>query len=157
MSDQTDNSTSQMTPDEVHNQAMKTLSKDPDLLKAANALQSAVNAIDELNNEMLPMQQKGMVIPNLEQRVHAAQQALARNIDELIIAMRKSNAPDAVQVAMQVHSLGVSYFQGVFFGVHYARTNLVAQGDRTFQRMFHQAYQLLQRTQSQQSNLVLPR
>jgi hypothetical protein len=126
--------------------ARATLAQDPALEAATNELEKCILKFDELQREILPKQQKGIIIPNVEELIYATQKNLAEAIDGVVVAMRNSDNQDAVAVAMTVHTIGVQYFQGVFFGICYTEIMTSYEGDRPFQRLLNR---MLQRAQAE--------
>lgn len=136
-----------MTPEEQEARARSILAQDPELEAATNKLEECIDKFEELNEEILPAQAKGIIIPNAEKRIYSAQSNLAEALDKLILALKNSDNQDAIGVAMQMHSIGVQYFQGVYFGIQYSAIQVKCQGDRPFQRLLHQAYKMMERAQ----------
>ena len=144
----------QMSPEEkkaysaaMEAKAREVLAEDSELEAAANHLEECIDKFEELNEEILPAQSKGIIIPNAEQRIYTAQSRLAEGLDKLTAAMKASDNRGAIGVAMQMHSIGVQYFQGIYFGIQYSAIQLKCQGDRPFQRLLHQGYKMVERAQ----------
>lgn len=145
------------TEEEQREEALEILARDPKVDTAAKNLDRCIDEFIELQQEILPQQEKGLVIPNVEERIFSSQSKLADCIDALVSAMKECEDMEVIQVAMGVHSVGVQYFQGVFFGIHYSRMAIAKKGDRIFARLLHSAYAQLNKTRQQKSGLVIPK
>lgn len=132
------------------------LERDPAVKAGVNMIEDAVGAIDALRDEILPQQAKGLEVPDAQKRTLAVQQQLARAIDTINKAMQGCDDDEAVQIAMSVQSVGVQYFQGIFFSIHWSRVVYAHDGDRTFQRLLDGAYKLLERTRQRKAGVIQP-
>jgi len=132
------------------------LERDPAVKAGVNMVEDAIGAIDTLQAEILPQQQKGLEVPNSAQRTLAAQRQLARAIDTINKAMQSCTDKEVVQLGMSIQNVGVQYFQGIFFSIHYSRVVFVHQGDRTFQRLLDGGYKMFERTRQRKVGVVTP-
>lgn len=122
----------------------------PDLAKALTQLDVAITKLNDLQAEILPLQEKGLVVPNINQRIHANQQAIAVAMDNTHGLLHKYQENEAViAVAGAAYNEGMAYIQGIVFGVHYGRVAL--KHEKPFQRLLAEAYHMLERQQNRLS------
>ncbi len=117
----------------------------PDLATALGQLEQALASYNELQTEILPLQEKGLVVPNLAQRVHSSHQKIARAMDGILPLLRKHESNEAViAVAMGAYQEGMLYMQAILFGIHYSR---VSSRQSPFQHLLREAYHLIEKQQ----------
>ena len=119
----------------------------PELATALGGLEKALGAYIELQEEILPLQAKGLAVPNLPERTHRLERAIADALDTVQPLLRKYESKEAVLVvAMKGYQEGMMYMQGILFGIHYARVS--TRHDKPFRRLHEEAYHLLSRQRS---------
>jgi len=132
------------------------LDRDPAVKAGVNMVENAIHALDALQAELLPQQEKNLEVPDAAQRTLKTQTQLAIAIDTVNKAMQHCKDQEVIQLGLGVQSVGVQYFQGIFFSIHYSRVVYSHQGDRTFQRLLDTAYKLFERSRQQKVGVVHP-
>ncbi len=139
------------TPEEVR----EILEREPAIAMAVTSLEEAIEALDQIQQEVLPQQEKGLQIPNLEHKLHTAQTKIATALDTLVASARTCEDPEIMGIAMGFNQAGVAYMQGILYGVHYSRMMVAHHGNRTNERLLHEAYALLQRAQQRKTSRIV--
>jgi len=129
------------------------LKRDPEVHQACLALDKALQDYNQTQSYILAESQKGIQVPNLEKRTHAVQTNLAIALDNLAAAGEACDDNQVKQIAIGVQQQGVMYFQSILVSIHYSRMQM-KHGDKSYQRLLHEAYALFERAQKTQSKVT---
>ncbi len=121
------------------------LQKDPEVHRTCLALQKALEDYEETQRYILNQRQKGLVVPNFEERTHAVQRNVAVALDNLAMAGEACEDPQVQQIAIGVQQSGLMYFQSFITTIHYSRMMMTHADGKPYERMLHEAYALLER------------
>jgi hypothetical protein len=134
------------------------LARSPKVASAVHNLDKAIDHLEQIQQELLPKQQKGLHVPGIQEQIYNAQSNLARRLDELIQAANTCTDQEVMGIAMAVNQAGVAYMQGILFGIHYSRMLVTYEGDQPFQRLLIEANTLLDRAHKKKGNggLIIP-
>lgn len=126
-------------------QVNKILEQEPEVFRASLRLNKAIDEYLQTQQFIITQREKGLVVPNLEQRTHTAQRNLAMTIDQLTVALEGAENIQVKQIAIGVLQHGLMYFQGIFTSIHYTRMLMQQDSSRPYERLLHEAYALMER------------
>jgi len=127
------------------------LKRDPEVHACAHALQKAIGDYDETQKFILTEREKGIQVPNLQERTHTIQRNLCVALDKMALACEACEDPQIVNIAIGIHQHGVMYFNAFFTSIHYSRMVTTHTDARPYERLMHEAYALFERAQKKAS------
>lgn len=127
------------------------------IVKASEEVNTSVVAWKDLEEKVLPSQQKGIIIPHVDQMIRTAQGQIARSLDGLLAALAEhgpsvnSTDPEVItpmEGVTAAYQDGVIHVQGIVFSIHLLRLSSVLNHKSPCARMIAEAYMLLERAQN---------
>lgn len=122
------------------------LKKDPEVHQAVMNLQKALEDYEQTQAYILGQSQKGLTVPNLEQRAHAVQRNIAVAMDRLAMSGEACEDAQVQHIAIGVQQGAMMYFQSFFTTIHYSRMMMAHPDGKPYERLLHEAYALLERS-----------
>jgi hypothetical protein len=124
-------------------------SKYPKVAKAIEDVEVAIEELGEIEKVMLAAREKNLIDPSTEQKVFDTQKKMAVSMDKLAASMQGNKDQQLLGIAMGTHQEASAYFHSIIFSIHYARHAQKHGHIRINERMYSEAFMLLQKSQDQ--------
>lgn len=140
------------------------LEKHPKIAAAIENTEIAMEELGEIEKKAFESQQKSLVNPNLQVEIFTAQKRIAVSLDALTRELTGVKDQQILSIAMSTHRDASAYLQAIVLSIHYTRHAQKNGTNHICERIFSEAYALLQRQQermvqqqkSGNSKLIIP-